>query len=194
MKRNILVTIVFYVVLIIPLSAFAEEAPFEMGDPVIMGSGCPSGSYRVYINRDGDEISIYFSEFSAMTDDSSPYDFANCNVAIPIKVPSGISVGLAGVDHRGAAYIPSGGKGVLMHEQFFTGQRGDSSTSSISTYNRYYNYYYPHSGAVLWSKCGDDVVARSNSTIYVTRPMNSSVDAQDHGASIRFYLQWKECN
>lgn len=201
MKRNIFGLVLFFVVLIIPLLAFAEEAPFDVGEPSVAGNGCPEGTYRVVLSPDGNELSILFSSFTAQTDDSQTYDFANCNIAVPIEVPPGITIGLLGVDYRGLAYIPSGGMGVIFREHFFAGEQGDMLTSSINVYDQFYSFYYPDEAAFdIWSDCGDDIIARSNTTVFVSRPASSNVDAmmsvfsEDWDVSILFHLQWQECN
>lgn len=200
MKRNIFGLMVFFVVLIIPLLAFAE-APFDLGDPVVAGNGCPNGTYQVVLSPDGNELSILFSRFTAQTDNSQTYDFANCNIAVPVEVPPGITIGLLGVDYRGLAYIPTGGMGVIFREHFFAGEQGDRLTSSIGVYDQFYNFYYPDEAEFeIWSQCGDDFIARSNTTVFVSRPEDSDVDAmmsvfsEDWDVSILFHLRWKECD
>jgi hypothetical protein len=194
MKKNTIKIMLFFISFVIPLFASAEEPPFVIGEPVIVGNGCPEGSYEVVLSRDSHVLSVYFKMFSAKTDDANTYDFANCNIAIPIEVPAGITVGLAGVDYRGIAYIPSGGRGVVSREHFFAGEQSKRITSYINTYDKFHDIFYPHEvGSVVWSKCGDDVIARSNATIFVSRPLDSEVNAQDYGAAIQFHIQWKEC-
>lgn len=201
MQRKIVRLLVFSIVFWVPLFAFAEEAPFDVGDPAVSGNGCPNGTYRVVLSPDGNELSILFSKFTAMTDDSQTYDFANCNIAVPIEVPPGITVGLLGVDYRGLAYIPTGGMGVILREHFFAGEQGDMLTSSINVYDQFYSFYYPDEAKFeIWSDCGDDIIARSNTTVFVSRPVNSDVDAmmsvfsEDWDVSILFHLLWEECD
>jgi hypothetical protein len=200
MKRNIFGLMVFCIFLIIPHMAFAEEAPFDVGEPAVAGNGCPEGTYWVVLSPDGNELSVLFSSFTAKTDASTIYDYANCNIAIPIEVPAGITIGLLGIDYRGLAYIPTGGTGVISREHFFAGEQGDSLTSSINVYDQYYDFYYPdETDFEIWSECGDDIIARSNTTIFVSRPQNSAVDSlmtvfsEDWDVSIMFHLQWAEC-
>jgi hypothetical protein len=192
--------------LIIPQIVFAEYdnekgvPPFTLGDPVVSGNGCPEGSYDVVLSPDGTEISVLFSEFTAMTDRLNMYDFANCNIALPIEVPAGITIGLAGVDYRGLAYIPSGGHGVLTREYFFAGESGPRITSSIDQYDQYDDFFFDDDVPFMtWTECGDDVIARSNATIFVLRPSTSNVQAlmsvfsEDWDISILFHLEWKYC-
>ena len=181
--------------------AFAEDtAPFTLGDPVVEGNGCPEGTYSVVLSPDGTELTILFSAFTAETDQYHTYDFANCNIAVPIDVPSGITIGLIGVDYRGLSYIPTGGVGALSREYFFAGTQGPHMTSFISEYDNFYQFYYPDDlPFIAWSICGDDVIARSNATVFVSRPLVSPSEAmmtvfsEDWDLSILFYLTWGYC-
>ncbi|MBN1984029.1 MAG: DUF4360 domain-containing protein [Chitinivibrionales bacterium] len=201
MWKKIIKLMVCVVISTITQFAFAEDtAPFSIGDPTVDGNGCPDGTYSVILSPDGTELSILFSDFTAETDEDHRYDFSNCNIAVPIEVPSGITVGLLGVDYRGIAFIPSGGLGMLTREYFFAGTRGPRKTSLINTYNEFYEFYYPDELVfAAWTECGDDIIARSNATVYVSRPFNSydealmSVFSEDWDVSIIFNLVWKYC-
>ena len=177
-----------------------DTAPFTIGVPVVQGNGCPAGTYSVILSPDGSELSILYSAFIAQTDATHSYDFSNCNIAIPIEVPSGITVGLVGIDYRGLAFIPAGGIGALSREFFFAGTHGQRITSFVNVYNVFYELYYPDDTIfTIWSECGDDIIARSNATVYVTRPLYSpyqammTVFSEDWDVSIMFHLVWDYC-
>lgn len=206
MQRNFfwLISMVLLAIFIIPQIGFAddeeEEVPFLLGDPVAEGNGCPEGSYSVVLSPDGNELSILFSAFTAMTDEENIYDFSNCNIAIPIDVEPGISIGLAGIDYRGLSYIPTGGVGMLYREYFFAGAQGPMITSSVNVFDQYYNFFYSDDFEfVIWTECGDDVIARSNATIFAFRPYTSDIQAlmtvfsEDWDVSIKFHLTWQPC-
>jgi hypothetical protein len=199
MKKNVFEVVIFVWMNTIPQFASAT-LPFTMGEPVIEGNGCPSGSYEVMLNPDGSELALFFSEFTAMTDATHDYDFSNCNIAIPIDLPNGIMVGLVGIDYRGLAFIPSGGTGVLSREHFFAGTHSPSLVSSISVYDQFQPFLFEDEFPfVAWTKCGEDVIVRSNSTIMVTKSPTSSRDAlmgvfsEYWDVSILFHLVWKYC-
>ena len=201
MQRNTIQLIACIMVTAITKFAFAEDtAPFVIGEPVVEGNGCPDGSYAVVLSPDGTELSLLFSSFTAETDADHTFDFSNCNIAIPIDVPSGITVGLIGVDYRGLAYIPEGGLGVLSREYFFAGTQGPRLTSFVNEYDTFYEYYYPDDAPfIIWSVCGDDIIARSNATVLVSRPLYSpyqammTVFSEDWDISIMFHLVWEYC-
>ena len=201
MKTSIIILMICVIFSAMTQLAFAEStAPFTIGDPVVEGSGCPDGTYSVVLSPDGTELSILYSAFTAQTDATHTYDFSNCNLAIPIDVPSGITVGLIGVDYRGLAYIPTGGVGAFSREFFFAGTQGPRITSFINDYDEFYEFLYPDDTPfTIWSDCGDDVIARSNATIFVTRPLYGpyqammTVFSEDWDVSILFHLVWEYC-
>jgi hypothetical protein len=201
MQKNFIKLLILASIILIPSFAMADDVPFTIGDPVVEGNGCPEGTYDVLLSDDGNELTVLFNSFTAETTATSKIDWANCNIAVPIEVPSGVTVGLLGVDYRGIALIPSGGRGMLSREYFFAGTRGPRITSVIDTYDIPTEFYYPDDlEFVAWTQCGDDVNARSNATLYVTRPSDSPVEAimsmfsEDWEISILFNLEWKYCD
>lgn len=201
--RDYLVKLVVMVLLsVVPVLAFAgeKEVPFTIGKPTVEGNGCPNGSYEVVLSPDGNELSVLFSNFTATTSESENSKFSSCNIAVPIEVPGGITVGLLGVDYRGLAYIPNKGTGMITREYFIAGRKGPQITSEIPVHDEFYEFFYPDEvKSPAWTDCGDDITARSNTTIYVSKPADSPVDAimsllsEDWDLSIMFHLMWDHC-
>ena len=217
MKPTIINVIICVIVSTITQFSFADDTdtdsdmgtdtdttpPFVINieDIIVQGNGCPEGTYSVALSPDGTELSVLYSAFTAETDATHFFDFANCNIAIPIDVPDGITINLLGIDYRGLALIPSGGTGTLSRDYFFAGTQGPHLSSSVDIYDMFYQFYYSDEIPFeIWSECGDDVIARSNVTIFVTRPIfNSPGEAMmtlfsiDYELSVLFHLEWEHC-
>jgi hypothetical protein len=208
MKGKFIKSVVCLLISAITQFAFAEDtAPFDIGEATFDGNGCPEGTYSVVLSPDGTELSILFSSFTAETDEDHRNAFANCSVAIPIDIPSGITVGLMGVDYRGLSFIPSGGSGMLYREYFFAGQYSFPQISSIHVYDAFYPFYYSDTRYfAAWTECGDDIIARSNAFVSVSRPPYPTdpdasfpdeafmtVFSEDWDLSILFHLVWDYC-
>lgn len=202
--QNCMVKVIAVVLLsVVPVPVFAgekEDVPFSIGEPVVEGSGCPGGSYEVVLSPDGHELSVLFSSFKAVTSQAETSNYSNCNIAVPIQVPGGITVGLLGVDYRGLAFIPAKGTGTITREYFIAGQRGPKMTSEVPVHDEFYEFFYPDEiKSPVWTDCGDDVTARSNTTLFVSKPADSPVDAimsllsEDWDISIMFHLIWDHC-
>lgn len=201
MRAYVSKLIVLVLVSLIPILAVAEDdVPFTIGEPTVEGNGCPQGSYEVVLSPDGNELSVLFSMFTAETSETESFNFTNCNVAVPIDVPAGITVGLLGVDYRGLAFIPTDGTGIISREYFFAGRQGPRISSSIPVYDEFYEFFYADELTFpAWTDCGDPVTARSNTSMYVTKPAGSPVDAmmslfsEDWDIYIKFNLAWDYC-
>lgn len=208
--QNIIKLTVLILMFVVPASAFAEEelipiteeeaVPFTIGAPIAQGNGCPDGTYDVVLSPDGNELTVLFSSFTAETNETENFNFSNCNIAVPIEVPAGITIGLFGVDYRGMAFIPTDGTGIISREYFFAGVRGPQINSAIPVYDEFYEFFYPDEVTIpVWTRCGDDVTARSNTTMYVSKPADSPVDAfismfsEDWTIDILFHLTWEYC-
>lgn len=82
---------------------FVDQQPNEpfsinIADATFGGNGCPEGSVQVVSSPDEKTISVLFSEYIATTD---PYNLRvrkSCNLALPVRVPPGISLGIFQVD------------------------------------------------------------------------------------------------
>lgn len=187
-------------ILIAPSVSVAKEVPFAIGKPTVEGNGCPDGSYKTVLSPDGNELSVLFSNFDAATDGAELSNSSSCNVAVPIDVPPGMHISILGVDYRGLAYIPNKGTGMITREYFIAGQEGQKLISEIPVHDEFYEFFYPDEvESTVWTDCGDDVTARSNTTIFVSKPSGSAAEAsismlsEDWDLSIVFHLARENC-
>src|SRR5690606_1233380 len=131
----------------------------SLGLPEHAGTGCPIGTVAAVVSPDGGQLSILYDQFVAevggMTGRS--IDRKNCNVAIPVHVPNGLSVSVLQVDYRGFNFLPVGGRSTFNVEYFFAGTRGPVFTRTF-TGPLTDDYFIPNSllaTAVSWSRCGE---------------------------------------
>ena len=182
------------------LNALADD--IRLGVPGYGGTGCPAGTVSATLSTDAKTLSILFDQYlieaGGMT--GRTFDRKSCNVSIPVHVPQGFSVSLVQVDYRGYNNLPSGASSEFNVEYFFAGTRGPS-------YRRTFrgsldaNYTINNNliaTAQVWSRCGADVILRTNSNMKVqTNMMNeeamSTVDSLDIEAGIIYRFQWRRC-
>ena len=171
--------------------------PFEIDDIIVRGDGCRyEDTYKVELNSndEGDTITVETSALSATTDEENFFGTSTCIIRIPINVPSGMSVGLAGIDNEGTAYIPSGGMGKVSWTQWSPHNDAPFFESNITTYDEEHEFSFKSTAPVLWSECGEDgFYAAASSTILIQRDKNSSIEVQEHISEFKFHLKWKEC-
>lgn len=149
------------------------------------GTGCPGGSASVVVSPDGQELSILFDKYIAQNGRKS------CNLTIPIKVPSGYQISLFDADYRG--YVSPATLGKLRAEYFFAGERGPVVARTIRGES---NYTFTDSlMAESWSRCGDSLNMRVNSSMIAEGKGTAGVDSFDlarRGGFI-YHIKYRGC-
>ncbi|MEK6706192.1 MAG: DUF4360 domain-containing protein [Bdellovibrionota bacterium] len=174
-----------------------------LGEPSYGGSGCPRGSASATLSPDAKSLSILFDQYTVEAGGftGKRLDRKSCNVAIPVHVPQGFSVSVIGIDYRGFNSLPFGSRSQFNVEYFFAGTRGPRFTQNFSG-PQDSDYLIENdliARGLIWSRCGVDVILRSNSSMLVmtngrSEQAFSSVDSMDVDAGIIYHFQWKTCN
>lgn len=129
MLKKVLFTMV--VLVAFPSLVFAQiPDAADVGKVKTRGSGCHNKTVMVAMSPDGSEVTIMFEDYYVETD-KGVVDSANCNIDIPVQVPAGWTVGLAGIDYRGMAVIPDGGEGEFSRQYFFAGTTGENQVTTF---------------------------------------------------------------
>ncbi|TMW64111.1 hypothetical protein Poli38472_014228 [Pythium oligandrum] len=189
--------------------AEAADPVFKFGTPTFFGSGCPKDTVAVIPSTDGHSVSVLFSAYSAVTSSTTTRDRKSCNLAVPVDVKSGVTVGIFRVDYRGNVFVPNknGSYAQFDAEYYFAGQRGPLATQKYPA-NSFQDLFISHEvpvGAVVWSPCGASTNFRVNSalTAYKTPSLRGdgeevqiAIDSVDTTvqAGFQYYLTWKTCS
>ncbi len=75
-----------------------ELFSINLEDATFGGNGCPEGSVQIVSSPDEKTISVLFSEYIATTDLYNLRVRKSCNLALPVRVPPGICLGIFQVD------------------------------------------------------------------------------------------------
>ncbi len=163
----------------------------ELGKPVFRGSGCPGGSASAIVSPDGEELSITFDKYSAFAN-STRESRKSCNFVLPIKVPSGYQVSFFDADYRG--YVAPNTTGRLRAEYFFAGSRGPVFIRNIRG-ELDYNVRDKLMGA-SWSRCGDSLNMRINSSMAARGRGMAAVDSLDlaRRGGLIYHIKYRGCN
>lgn len=157
------------------LAGQAQAAPnvsgVKINSTAYAGNGCPSGSASVVISPDKKSVSFLFDEYIAEAGGHGQrtFDRKKCDIALGLKIPSGISVSLIDADYRGFHDLPRGSKATFTRDYFFAGTTGPSLTKTW-TGARSNDFKVTDNLGVManvWSKCGADVILRSKSAATV---------------------------
>lgn len=174
----------------------------SLGDPSYGGSGCPQGSASATLSPDATALTILFDNYVAEAGGFSgkTIDRKTCNIAIPVHVPQGKSVSLFTIDYRGFNSVPLGAYATFNAEYFFAGMAGPRFERRFN--GRFEDQYMIRdvlpATAVVWSRCGDDVILRANTSITARtnrqrEDVYTAVDTADIQAGLVYHLAWKDC-
>ena len=190
-------------------NADEEAAPvFQMGTPTFFGSGCPANSLRVITASDGQSVSVLFSEYIATTSSEKTRDRKSCNMAVPVDVQPGISMGIFRVDYRGYGYVPSASRRSYARfsaEYYFAGMQGPKSQKTYRAGfddDLFITNEIPV-GSIVWSPCGASTNFRINSAITAAKRSRwdddvaiaiDSVDTTvDQSQVFKYYFTFRRC-
>lgn len=199
------IRIVMAVALVLISTALAVDPVFKMGNPVFFGSGCAVNTMNITTADDGQSVAIRFSEFNASTNSKVNRDRKSCNLAVPVTVLPGISIGIFQVDYRGHTFVPPVTKAYTEFQAnyFFAGATGPTykktwtagSDEDLAITNKL------GVSAVIWSPCGQSANFRINAALMAYKPKLSdpdpviAIDITNVSVQrgFRFYVTYKAC-
>lgn len=106
----------FLSLLFIPIMSTAQVG-YQLGQPTMIGNGCPSGSASVAISPDGSAISILFDQFTIEGKvGGNQWDKMrkNCRFQIPVSVTPGYMLETVQVEYRGFAHVMNGNRAFII--------------------------------------------------------------------------------
>lgn len=190
----------FLSVFLFSLTGLAED--LSLGIPEYNGTGCPTGTAAAALSPDQKSLSILFDQFvvNAGGRDTARIGRKNCNIAIPVHVPQGMSISIFQIDYRGFNSLPYGAYSVFNVEYFFAGSRGPDYSKQWNgpVVSDYLLRNTLAANSVIWSPCGEDVILRANTRMTVNNSNQneeamSTVDSTDINTGLVFNIRWKDC-
>ena len=185
-------------IIAISLPAYAQSG-LSLGKASYGGTGCPAGTAAVALSSDKKSLSLRFDRYEVQAGGSRTFDRKSCNLAVPLRVPSGLSVAVVAVQYRGVNRLPPGAKAQFRAEYFFAGGQGPVSTRTFNgpLQGRFSFADKLTAKSRVWSACGADVILRTNTSLRVStaakRAASSSVRSQEIKSAIVYSLQWRNC-
>lgn len=104
-------TVLNLIIMIAGLSTVVSYADdIRIGYPGTGGTGCPQGSVSASLSPDRKTISLIFDKYvvEAGRDFGKRTDRKNCQIALPVHIPQGMSVSVLEMDYRGFNSLPAG--------------------------------------------------------------------------------------
>ena len=186
--------------LLLSFVANANPNDISLGVPSYGGTGCPGGSASVSLSPDRKAVSILFDRYVVEAIGRYRTERKNCSVAVPVNVPQGRSVSIFKVDYRGFNSLPFGAMSQFSVEYFFAGASGPSYTRTF-TGALTGNYTLTNTlaaSAVIWSRCGEQVILRANTNMLVRSndrgdQAMATIDSADLRSGLIYHVQWRPC-
>merc|ERR1711862_254978 len=144
--------------------------PYVFGESTYFGSGCPDGSVEIVTSTDGQKVSVLFSQYIAETSSDEKRSRFICNLAVPVDVKAGYSIGIYQVDYRGFVDVPDvtgKEKAKFTAEYFFAGVQGPTQSKSFPAgfSDDFFLSDDVMVASVVYSECGASTIFRINTSI-----------------------------
>ncbi len=114
--KPLLSTFALFFAVLFSVAANAQ-LPFQVGQPVIDGDGCPTGSARAIVAPDGSTVSILFDRFEVQVSPGRyqmPQLRRACHFRLPINLAAGWNLAVSQIDYRGFAQLEGGNRGFII--------------------------------------------------------------------------------
>lgn len=163
---------------LLPAISYASSN-VQIGQIGYGGSGCPIGSVTLTPILNGEfSLAVEYDQFTleAKLPILRPLR-ASCQIAVPVRLPKGISVAVVGGELRGFTKLSDRVQFTASNELFLSGQIGIKAKKIFNgEFDSNYVLKKRVSNTKLkWSACGGDVILRMNTSIV----LNSSQSAQE---------------
>ena len=180
--------------LLVSAAQAGDSGLIELGELVVRGTGCPSGSAS--LDAENSKLILNFDEYSVIAgDNQKAVDYKACSVALGIKLPPGLSVAISKADYRGSLLVPSGGSVTVSREYFFAGSKGKVKKTEIKKKLKG-NFILRDnisSKNKVWSECGADTNLRINTSLLAKANKDNQLVRASIGSQSIYQLDLKSC-
>ncbi len=167
----------------------------EIGDIIANGSGCPPGSVNATASEDNKQVTILFSQYRAQTNSTDLVAISDCNIAIPLSVPVGYTVGIVEIDWRGTTYTTPDALVNFHREFFFSGSKEDPIETNWEGEGLKNFVLSDNPRFIHYSECdGEPLIARADTSATVIGPNSVfSLRSADVQSRLLFNININEC-
>lgn len=180
-----------------------DPAGVYFAEVVANGTGCPAGSWNTELSSDGQTFTTTFSKYEASVDETTSVSIKDCQLAIKLHSPQGLSYSVESFYYSGYSYLEQGVTGRQIANYYFQGNpvnADEARTDLVGNYDDTYLFTDKVELAdTVWSPCGLDRDLNITTRI---RLQNSSpkrngymnLTAVDGSAKLELKLAWRTCN
>jgi len=168
------------------------------------GSGCPAGTWDAAISDDGQTFTLRFSQYETTIDPGQAIAIKDCQLAIKLHSPQGLSYAVSSFYYSGYAFLDSSGMAAAQTAKYYFQGNPIAANENRSDLRGPLDKEYVFQDNVgtvdwVWSPCGVDrnlnvatrVQLRNNprktGSGYIS---NTTVDGS---VELKFKLSWRHC-
>jgi hypothetical protein len=173
---------------------------------VANGTGCPAGTTNTSISADGQVFTITFSAYEVKINETvpDPQITKNCQLAIKLHSPNGLSYSVNSFFYSGYAYLDQGVQASQWARYYFQGNPVPPTNSNRVTLTGPVDKDFIFKDEVktedtVWSACGTDRDLNIYTQLQVKnstpkRSGSANLTAIDGSTKLELRLSWKGCN
>jgi Domain of unknown function (DUF4360) len=186
-----------------PVRVPNPNAPYFI-DVTANGTGCPAGTWDASIAADGETFTLRFSSYEASLVPGVAMAVKDCQLAIKLHSPQGLSYSVSELFYSGYASLDSVGMTARQTARYYF--QGDplTNTNARTDMTGPFDDEFVYNDAVgvadlVWSACGAQrdlnvgtrMILNNNRRKTGSGYMNTS--AVDGSISLKFRLSWRTC-
>lgn len=173
-------------------------------DVTAMGTGCPSGTWSAAIDPRGETFTIRFSAYEATVDPGQFMSVKDCQLAIKLNSPQGLSYSISRIHYSGYALLEKSGMSAKINAgYYFMGDPVDSAKANKEIRGPYDGEFLFSDligvSDLVWSRCGTKRDLQVPTRMVVTNNRQkagfgyANVAAVDGELVFQFNLRWRRC-
>ena len=166
------------------------------------GTGCPAGTWNTELAADGKTFTTTFSAYETEVDRLTAVSVKDCNLAIKLHSPQGLSFSVQSFYYQGYAFLEKGQSARQTAQYYFQGDPVNAGNARTDIKGPYDDEYLFEDNVgitdTVWSPCG---TSRDLNIVTRLRLQNSSpkkdgyanLSSVDGTAKLVLKLAWREC-
>lgn len=164
------------------------------------GTGCPAGTWDTRFSPDGRDFKVVFSAFEAEVDQEQAVAIKNCQIAIKLVSPQGMSFAVRRISHKGFVFLEDGVHARIASNFYFQGDPLMGERRETAVVGPYEDSFEIEEARVdlkeaVWSPCGVERDLNVNTTI---RLLNTKEPRRSGSMRIDeafgFEVDWRRCS
>lgn len=167
------------------------------------GTGCPAGTWDTSISSDGQTFTTTFSQYVAEVNKTSSVSVKDCQLAVKLHSPQGLSFAVQEFGYGGYAYLEEGVSLRQIATYYFSGSPDKASEARTDIDGPKDDSFLfldtVKNTSLVFQPCGKERDLNIRTTMRLTNGSTKKVgnvifSAVDGSVKLKFKLSWKKCD